>query len=204
MQSDGPVLKQTDIFLLGATLTINPLLTGEHPDIKINFNVATGDIAANHPKDEDQDVAWEPYQEQPAVLPRCTTLYILCRQTPWCIPVENRTGVTVKDVFSALYQFHANDFITEDEWNALPAKTHEKIKRLAKQDPNLGGVAGNAPNTPGQWSYYHANQTAVRYARKAWLQTRVNLEELKVDDEYCEQRLGFKGPNVVVMTVTEE
>jgi hypothetical protein len=38
----------------------------------------------------------------------------------------------------------------------------------------------------------------------AWLQTRVNLEELKVDDEYCEQRLGFKGPNVLVMTLQED
>ena len=38
----------------------------------------------------------------------------------------------------------------------------------------------------------------------AWLQTRVNLEELKVDDDYCEQRLGFKGPNVLVMTLQED
>jgi hypothetical protein len=38
----------------------------------------------------------------------------------------------------------------------------------------------------------------------AWLQARVNLEELKVDDDYCEQRLGFKGPNVLVMTLQED
>jgi hypothetical protein len=30
------------------------------------------------------------------------------------------------------------------------------------------------------------------------------LDELKVDDEYAEQRLGFKAPNVLVMTLTEE
>lgn len=134
---DGPVLKQTDLFLLGANLTINPVLAGEHPDIKINFNVATGDISANHPKHEDEDVAWEPYQEQPAIIPRCTTVYIICRQTPWCIPIENRTGVTIKDVFSALYQFHSTEYITEDEWSALSARTQDKIKRLAKQVSNL-------------------------------------------------------------------
>jgi hypothetical protein len=61
-----------------------------------DFNVATGDISANHPKKEEEEVSWEPYQDQPAVLPRCTTVYILCRQSPWCVPVENRTGVTVK------------------------------------------------------------------------------------------------------------
>ena len=38
----------------------------------------------------------------------------------------------------------------------------------------------------------------------AWLQTRVNLEELKIDDDYCEQRLGFRGPNVLVMTLQED
>jgi hypothetical protein len=38
----------------------------------------------------------------------------------------------------------------------------------------------------------------------AWLQTRVTLEDLKIDDEYCEQRLGFKGPNVLVMTLGDE
>ncbi|PVF98348.1 hypothetical protein CPB86DRAFT_774908 [Serendipita vermifera] len=198
----GPTLKQTDIYLLGATLTINPLLTGEHPDIRIEFNVATGDITAHNPKDEGEPMGWEPYQEQPAVLPRCTSIYIICRQTPWCIPIENRTGVTIKDVFSALYSFHSNDYIIEDEWNALPPKTQEKIKRLAKQDPQL---AGNAPGTPGQWNYYHnPNPSTMRFARKAWLQTRVNLEDLKIDDEYCEQRLGFKGPNVLVMTLGDE
>lgn len=197
----GPVLKQTDLYLLGATMSVNPVLTEEHPDVKINFNIATGDISANNPKNEEEEVSWEPFQDQPAVLPRCTTIYILCRQSPWCVPVENRTGVTVKDVFSALYQFHSNEFITEDEWSALPLKTQDKIKRLAKQDPSIGG---NAPGTP-QWSYYHTpNQTAVRYARKAWLQARVNLEELKVDDDYCEQRLGFRGPNVLVMTLQED
>lgn len=44
----------------------------------------------------------------------------------------------------------------------------------------------------------------LRLSSLAWLQNRVNLEDLKVDDEYCEQRLGFKGPNVLVMTIAEE
>ncbi|CCA70575.1 hypothetical protein PIIN_04512 [Serendipita indica DSM 11827] len=199
----GPVMKQTDIFLLGVTLTVNPVLTGDHPDIRINFNVSTGDITAQNPKDDKEEPPWEPYQEQPAVLPRCTTLYIICRQTPWCIHIENRTGVTVKDVFTSLYAFHSNEFITEDEWNALPPKTQDRIKRMARQDGNLGGPV---PQTPGQWSYYHQspNPTSVRFARKAWLQSRVNLDDLKVDDEYCEQRLGYKGPNVLVMTLTED
>ncbi|KAG8798139.1 hypothetical protein FRB91_006970 [Serendipita sp. 411] len=91
----GPVMKQTDLYLLGAALTINPILSGDHPDVKISFNVASGEIAATNPK-TDEELEWAPFQEQPAVLPRCTTLYILCKQTPWCIHVENRTGVTVK------------------------------------------------------------------------------------------------------------
>jgi hypothetical protein len=49
---------------------------------------------------------------------------------------------------------------------------------------------------------FHLKLTALFLT--AWLQTRVNLEELKVDDDYCEQRLGFKGPNVLVMTLQED
>lgn len=33
---DGPVLKQTDLYLLGATVQVNPVLTDDHPDIKIS------------------------------------------------------------------------------------------------------------------------------------------------------------------------
>jgi hypothetical protein len=33
---DGPVLKQTDLYLLGATMQVNPVLAEEHPDIKIS------------------------------------------------------------------------------------------------------------------------------------------------------------------------
>ena len=49
---------------------------------------------------------------------------------PHCDPI-------LQDVFSALYQFHANEFITEDEWTALPPKTQDKIKRLAKLVSNV-------------------------------------------------------------------
>ena len=31
-------MKQTDIFLLGVTMTVNPVLTGDHPDIRISGN----------------------------------------------------------------------------------------------------------------------------------------------------------------------
>jgi len=35
-----------------------------------------------------------------------------------------------------------------------------------------------------------------------WLLEKAFLEELRVDDEYANSRLGFKAPNVFVMELT--
>ena len=45
---DGPVLSQTDLYLLNTELELNPILAGTHGSFHLLFNVATGSIPFLH------------------------------------------------------------------------------------------------------------------------------------------------------------
>jgi len=192
----GPVLSQTDIYLLGATLIVNPLLLQlSNSSHHIQFNIQTGVsslIATSNPGDL-QEVTAEHY-EQPAVLPRCTVIHVITRHSPWCLTVENEQGVTVRDLLSRLFTFY-DELITEPEWSSLSAHHQHLIKRAQ-------GVGMAALHSPGGFQYMAQNPSMIRAHRRDWLLEKAFLEELHVDDEYANNRLGFKAPNVLVMELT--
>ena len=71
-------------------------------------------------------------QSQHATTPPITALRILCDLLPyrrWKITARNDQGVTVGDVLAAIHQV-ARMPLTITEWERLPSKHQERIKRV--------------------------------------------------------------------------
>lgn len=178
--SYGPVLTQTDLYLLKPELEIHPILQQKYAKFHLLFNISTGqDDTGNDFREK----------EEPAVLPRVDQLYIISEFSPWCTTVKNEKGVTLMDVCSAVSQEYASNYVMDVEMASLSTRGQEQVKRAAHahQIPaySYGPVAGT-----------------VRCRRVDWLKDRIFLEGIKKDDRYVQTRLGFQAPNIFVMSLT--
>jgi hypothetical protein len=117
--ADGPVISQTDLYLLKPNLQIHPILTKSHRFILI-FNLLTGAslILANQISNsstcegytggfnEQQTDRDHPFDaaNQPATLPRVSVMHIVTERSPWCTTVRNDSGVTLGDICGQMHK----------------------------------------------------------------------------------------------------
>ncbi|KAF8913409.1 hypothetical protein CPB85DRAFT_1299718 [Mucidula mucida] len=192
--SYGPVLSQTDLYLLNPTLDIHPILQGKHVKFTLLFNLSNGHTAGFNPEARDRDVVFA-QKDEPATLPRVQVLYILTEISPWCTTVKNDKGVTMRNICDALWKDYSEHNVTDAEFEMLPARLKEQVRRTgqARANPQWQGMY-----TPG--SAPAAGATAFK--RYDWLRDRCFFESMRRDDHYAEARLGFKAANVFILTLT--
>ena len=102
--ADGPVLSQTDLYLLSPLqIQIHPIFTNSQKSFHLNFNVITGQTCGFNADDPHQDLPFV-QRDESAVLPRMQELYVITKYAPWCTHVRNTRGVTLGDVCAALWR----------------------------------------------------------------------------------------------------
>jgi len=95
--SYGPVLSQTDLYLLNTDLEVNPIFDSGKPMNQFQFHLVTGfPTSGSRVSDADGSIVGK---NEPATLPRVARLVVISRLSPWCTIVANDSGVTVEDVF---------------------------------------------------------------------------------------------------------
>lgn len=188
----GPVLSQTDLYLLGTELEINPILANQH-NFHLVFNLVTGQTGGFNNNARDRDLTFTA-KDEPATLPRVAQLMIITEISPWCTIIKNERGVTMGDVCTMIWKDYTDHYVTDVEFGALPPRLQEQVKRTAMH--NLSQAAGWP-----QQMYYAPAAPPNRYKRVDWLRERIFFEGLKLNGTYTTSRLGFKAPNVFVMTL---
>ena len=118
---DGPVLSQTELYLLRPELELHPILTGSDGSFHLVMNMQTGAsftstytplrLTLPHPglmggfnagsAASDSEFV---KKDEPATLPRVQQLYIISDLAPWCTTVHNDAGVTLENICRALFQ----------------------------------------------------------------------------------------------------
>ncbi|GAW06675.1 hypothetical protein F5879DRAFT_973524 [Lentinula edodes] len=187
----GPVLSQTDLYLLQSDLLLNPILAGSNSDFHLLFNIATGQTGGFNPDARDRDLAFTA-KDEPATLPRVSQLIIITEISPWCTIVKNERGVNLGDVCSQIWKDYSDHHVTDAEFASLPPRLQDQVKRTA----TMRGTGGN-------WSaYYTPAAPPARFKRFDWLRERTFFDRLQRKDTYAAQRLGFKAPNIFVMELT--
>ncbi|KAI0085965.1 hypothetical protein BDY19DRAFT_895853 [Irpex rosettiformis] len=188
--SYGPVLSQTDLYLLNPTLEINPILAGTSSAFQLQFNIATGLTGGFNADVRDRELPFTA-KDEPATLPRVAELVIITELSPWCTIVKNPQGVTLNDVCQAVWKEYTENNVTDKEFESLPPRVQEHIKRLA---------ASNAAQQSGMYSgYFSPANVPSRFRRVDWLRDKVYFERLVKKDPYVKNRLGFSAPNTFVM-----
>ncbi|KAJ7084821.1 hypothetical protein B0H15DRAFT_951317 [Mycena belliarum] len=187
----GPVLSQTDLYLLNTELELHPILANSHGSFHLVFNLITGQTGGFNPDARDRDLQFTA-KDEPATLPRVAQLIVITEISPWCTIVKNERGVTMNDVCTAVWKDYTDNFVTDTEFAALPPRLQEQVKRMAAHNSQAGA---------GQWSGYYATPPVApnRYKRVDWLRERTFFEGLRKSDPYSVSRLGFKAPNIFVM-----
>ncbi|KAH0830233.1 hypothetical protein J3R83DRAFT_1592 [Lanmaoa asiatica] len=209
--SYGPVLSQTDLYLLNTELQLHPILQGTDAAFHLIFNLVTGtmnqvvalavySISFSVPpgstggfnsEARDRDIPFIA-KDEPATLPRVTDLIIITELSPWCTIVHNDRGVTMGDVCGAIWKEYTENYITEVEFSSLPARLQEQVKRVAQNNQTSGGWPG---------AMYYNTPQPNRYKRVDWLRDKIYFEGLSKKDHYTSSRLGFKAPNIFVMNL---
>jgi len=188
--SYGPVLSQTDLYLLNTELVINPILANNHA-FHLVFNLTTGQTGGFNNDARDRDLAFTA-KEEPATLPRVSQIMIITSLSPWCTVVKNERGVTMADVCTQVWKDYTDHYVTDAEFASLPPRVQEQVKRMAMHNNSSQGQGG--------WNMYYSPAVPPnRYKRVDWLRERVFFEGLRKNDSYTLGRLGFKAPNVFVM-----
>ena len=117
--------------------------------------------------------------------------------------------------FSFRWCSYTDHYVTDAEFGALPPRLQEQVKRTAMH--NLSQAAGwpqqmyYTPAAPpnrykrvGAFGFFsshlHTEFHRVCYATD-WLRERIFFEGLKLNGSYTTQRLGFKAPNVFIMSL---
>ena len=105
-------------------------------------------------------------KEEPATIPRVSTLILITSLTPWCTIVRNDKGVTLGNICETLYKEcvftsfsdplmltlyyrYSENVITEAELASLPHRVQEMVKRTA---------IANAQAAQGWQSVYYQPQ----------------------------------------------
>ncbi|KAJ7700847.1 hypothetical protein B0H17DRAFT_924916 [Mycena rosella] len=186
----GPVLSQTDLYLLNTDLELHPILANSHGSFHLVFNLITGQTGGFNPDARDRDLQFTA-KDEPATLPRVSQLIIITEISPWCTIVKNERGVTMNDVCTAVWKDYTENFVTDPEFAALPPRLQEQVKRMALHNTQSGQ----------QWAGYYGTPSVApnRYKRVDWLRERTFFEGLRKSDAYAISRLGYKAPNIFVM-----
>ncbi|KAG6332775.1 hypothetical protein ID866_6310 [Astraeus odoratus] len=188
------VLFLTDVhlYLLGTDLQLNPILQGANPSFHLLFNLVSGSTSGFNPEARDRDLSFTSEKDQPATLPRVTDLIIITELSPWCTIVHNDRGVTLSDVCTTIWKDYTDNYITEQEFNSLPPRLQEQVKRVAANNQQPGN----------NWAmYYNTPAPPNRYKRVDWLRDKIYFDWLVKKDTYSISRLGFKAPNIFVMNL---
>jgi len=194
--SYGPILQQTQLYILQAPLDLNPILEGKLDKYQLQFHIVTGFTTGNsRGPNGDPTVQGK---DEPATLPRVDQLIVISRYSPWCTIIRNDAGVTVGDVCSAIYKDYTDHSITDTEFASLNGRAQEQLKRTAALN-----FQATQPQQSQAWGYYPPAQPGPdRFRRVDWLRDRVYFEGLMRDDGYAKSRLGYKAPNIFVMELT--
>ena len=192
----GPILSQTDLYLLGVPLELNPILKNTDPKFHLSFDLTTGQTVGIDMNNRDRDIPFT-QRDQPATLPRVEQLIIITPNSPWCTIINNdEKGVTLGDVCIKLWQDYSMHTITDGEFNSLPGRLQETVRRFAHT------------NSQPQWgqyqSYYQPSQPPSQIKRFNWLRDRKMFDLLTKEgkDQYIQSRLGYAAPNIFVMELT--
>ncbi|KXN91950.1 hypothetical protein AN958_11012 [Leucoagaricus sp. SymC.cos] len=184
--SYGPVLSQTDLYLLNPELEIHPILQQKHATFRLVLNMSTGSVSDGDGRPGVEFVQ----KDEPAVLPRVEQLYIISDHSPWCTTVKNEKGVTLSDVCTAIWQEYTNNYVTDAEMATLSARGQEQVRKAAQMHQGIGSQWGGYP---------HIQVTTVRCRRVDWFKDRIYFEGMRREDRYAQNRLGFKASNIFIM-----
>ncbi|ETW85172.1 hypothetical protein HETIRDRAFT_438198 [Heterobasidion irregulare TC 32-1] len=183
----GPVLSQTDLYILCKEIQLHPILTRQHPSFTLIFNLLDGQPGGYNPNDAEHNLPLTQANE-PATLPRVQELVIITDHSPWCTIVKNPEGVTLGDVFGTLWREYTDNPVTEAELGSCPQRIQDVIKRAAQTNQGSG--------TP--WTGFYT-PAASRVRRVDWLRDKVSFESMVKDDNYIHGRLGFSAPNIFLL-----
>ncbi|KZV68105.1 hypothetical protein PENSPDRAFT_653548 [Peniophora sp. CONT] len=182
----GPVLGQTDLYLLKPALQIHPILARHESapgGFSLQFDLSTGQVGGYNTESADRLLDFI-HANEPATLPRVEKLYIITDQSPWCTTVQNPAGVTLSDVTTALTRDYLDNAIADHEIQACPPRVQETIKRFATTQNSYNMI-------------YSPHPAALK--RVHWLRDRHMFDNMQTNPAYAEQRLGFSAPNVFIM-----
>ncbi|OSD02109.1 hypothetical protein PYCCODRAFT_1411493 [Trametes coccinea BRFM310] len=187
--SYGPVLSQTDLYLLGAELELNPILKNESGSFQLIFNISTGQSSGYNPESRDRDIPFT-QKDEPATLPRVEELIIITDCSPWCTIVKNPQGVTLGDIVTTLFKEYSEKMVTDKEFESLPPRQQEQLRRYAA-----------SASTAGNWGQFYSPAPAppTSYRRADWLREKVFFDRLTQNRPYIQQRLGYFAPNIFVL-----
>ncbi|TCD63980.1 hypothetical protein EIP91_004713 [Steccherinum ochraceum] len=184
----GPVLSQTDLYLLGCELKLHPILKGESESFQLSFNVATGAAVGTNHEQRDRDLQFEA-KEEPATMPRVKELMVITEVTPWCTIVRNENGVTLDDVCSGLFKDYTENDLTTREFESLPPRLQDMVRRYA---------ASTQAQAAG-WPYGHAPPSMPPLRRidllreKIWFD-RMDIIHIPADDLRSLDKMPPRGP----------
>ncbi|OCH88248.1 hypothetical protein OBBRIDRAFT_692655, partial [Obba rivulosa] len=185
----GPILTQTDLYLLDADLELHPVLRAEQDSFQLVLNLMSGQMAGYNADARDHDLPIADVKDQPATFPRVDQLIIITEISPWCTIVRNPSGVTIGDVCNTLVSDYRENAVTDAEMSSLPPRVQDSIRRAATH---------NASYNP---AYYGSPAASGRATRADWLRDKVYFEKMGKKEHYVKARLGFNAPNVFVMAL---
>jgi len=199
----GPVLTATELYLLQAaqgckSLELNPILQHSLKSFHLVFNLSNGATGGYDNAHSDKDLPFL-VQDEPATIPRVDTVHIISKISPWVTTVkasQSKRGVTLGDIVDATWATYGDHNITEAEWKSLPVREQERVRRANMTNQmNANPAAGW---NPAYFSPPAAN--AKNFRRADWLKDKIFFDGLEQDDDYSAKRLGFKAPNVFIMS----
>jgi hypothetical protein len=98
--------------------------------------------------------------------------------------------------------------VTEAEFNCLPPRLQEQVKRAATHNNSSGAAWNMYYHTPAPNRYKRVGALSaflfVQYPHLCcvdWLRDKYYFEGLSKKDNYSLQRLGFRAPNVFVLSL---
>ncbi|KAJ3518266.1 hypothetical protein NMY22_g13767 [Coprinellus aureogranulatus] len=191
----GPVLSQTDLYLLKVPLEIHPILANSDASFHLCFDLTNGQTVGWDSSDRNREIPFT-QRDQPATMPRVQQLIIITRSSPWCTTVFNDNGVSLGDVCIKLWQDYSQNNISDAEFNSLPGRMQEAVRRTAQHH-----VQQAAANQWGGGYYPAAAPPTSSFKRYDWLRDRVMFDRLVKgnEEDYIQSRLGFTAPNIFVM-----
>lgn len=202
--SYAPTLSTTDIYLLGVNggmknLELHPVLTHSLASFHLVFNLANGQTGGYDNSKPNEDLEFT-IGDQPATCPRIMEMHILTKWAPWVTTVaasNPKKGITLMDVVRALLQTYCDAPITDGEWATLPVREQERVRRSNFNNQQLTQQNGS------MWpsATFSPSPSKDRFRRADWLRDKIFFDGLEQDDDYAEKRLGFKAPNIFIMSL---